>query len=350
MILGGRVGLVQRIIGAASWICAAGVLAYWLALRFVGETWWPTTVALYLPHVVLLVPVAAIALALVLVGPRRMLLLQAVSAWIVIFPIMGLTLSGPNRATPGAPRLRVLSFNTDSGKQSIPTLVAEIRAARPDLVLLQESSPAVNDAVAASLPGFDTRTSTQFFVASRHPIVELFVPPKVNLGGVDRSPRFVRITLDTPLGRLDVFNVHLISPREALDSVHGEGVLVGLRTGAIFDGDRRVIKRNTSLRVAQAGLVASLAAASPNPVIIAGDTNLPHPSRVVAGTLGRWRDGFDASGRGFGYTFPVSRRGPWMRIDRILAGQELRFLEFRVCGGRGSDHHCVWAELEGTSR
>jgi len=35
-----------------------------------------------------------------------------------------------------------------------------------------------------------------------------------------------------------------------------------------------------------------------------------------------------------------------MRIDRILAGPELRFLDFGVGRGRGSDHHCVWADLE----
>ena len=342
--------IARRIIAAASWLCAAVVLFYWLALRFVGESWWLTTVALYLPQVVLLIPVFALAIPLALVGPRRLLLLQAAAAWVVLFPIMGLTLSCPTWATPGAPRLRVLSFNVDSGARSIPGMVAEIQAARPDVVLLQESATAVNDAVAAALPAFETRTSTQFFVASRYPIVDLYEPPKVEASGVNRSPRFVRATLDTSLGRLDVYNVHPISPRDALDSVHGDGLLVGLRTGAVFEGDRRVITRNTVLRRIQVQLIADLAAASPNPVLIAGDTNLPHPSRIFADHLGRWRDGFPTVGRGFGYTFPVSRRGPWMRIDRILAGSELRFLEFGVGRGRGSDHHCVWADIEGPSR
>jgi endonuclease/exonuclease/phosphatase family metal-dependent hydrolase len=35
-----------------------------------------------------------------------------------------------------------------------------------------------------------------------------------------------------------------------------------------------------------------------------------------------------------------------MRIDRIFAGPELRFLQFGVGSSRASDHHCVWAELE----
>ena len=342
--------IVRRLIAAASWLCAAVVLFYWLALRFVGESWWLTTVALYLPQVVLLLPIILLAIALAFVGPRRLLLLQAAAAWVVLFPIMGLTLSGPTRATPGLPRLRVLSFNTDSGARSIPAMVAEIQATRPDVVLLQESATGVNDAVAAALPLYQTLTSTQFFVASRYPIVDVFDPPKVTLGGVARSSRVVRVTLDTSLSRLDVYNVHPISPRDALDSVHGDGLVVGLRTGAIFEGDRRVITSNTALRRAQLELIASLAAASPNPVLIAGDTNLPGPSRILADTLGGWQDGFATVGRGFGYTFPVGRRGAWMRIDRILAGPELRFLEFGVGNGRGSDHHCVWADLERVPR
>ncbi len=338
--------ILRRIVAAAAWLYAAFVLVDWLALRFVGEGWWPTTLDLYLPHVVLLAPIVALMLLLALVGPRRLLLLQAAAAGLVLFPIMGLTLAGPNRATPGAPRLRVLSFNVDSGSRSVPLLVAEIQGARPDLVLLQESAAPVDRAVAAVLPGFSTRTSTQFFIASRHPIVDFYEPPKVKAGGVDRSPRFVRATLDTPLGRLDVYDVHPISPRDPLEDVRGEGFLVGLRTGAVFHGDRRSITKNTHLRRIQAEAIAALAAASPNPVIIAGDTNLPDPSRIYADTLGRWQDGFAAVGRGLGYTFPVGRRFAWMRIDRILAGPELRFLDFVVGDGRGSDHHCVWAELE----
>jgi endonuclease/exonuclease/phosphatase family metal-dependent hydrolase len=50
-------------------------------------------------------------------------------------------------------------------------------------------------------------------------------------------------------------------------------------------------------------------------------------------------------GRGFGYTFPADQWIPWMRIDRILAGPELRFLHFEVGRRRGSDHLAVIADL-----
>jgi endonuclease/exonuclease/phosphatase (EEP) superfamily protein YafD len=329
----------------ATWTCAAGVAAYALALRLVAESWWVTTVALYLPHAAWLVPLGALALGLAAFGPRRLLPVPAAAAAVVLFPVMGLTLSGPERPTPGAPRLRVLSFNADRGR-ALPGLVAEILEARPDVVLLQESVPAASAAVAAALPGFEARASTQFLVASRYPIAEFHEPPKVRLGGLDLAPRFVHAVLETPLGRIAVFDVHPISPRDAIDSVQAGGILVGLRPGALLGSDRRVVTRNAALRQLQARTVAALAAASPDPVIVAGDTNLPGGSRILAEAFGELRDGFAEVGRGFGYTFPEGRGGPWMRIDRILAGPELRFLEFGVGGGRGSDHRCVWADLE----
>lgn len=335
---------------AASWLFALFVVGYVAALRLFGETWWVTTVAMYLPHWVLLAPLAALALAALSFGPRLLLLLHAGAAFTVLFPLMGLVLWGANDPTPGAPRLRVVSYNVGSGARSIGGMVEQIVALQPDLVLLQESAPEVNEAVANALPDFSTWSSTQFFVASRGPILDSYEPPKVQLKVKleqddarvdDRSPRFVRVTAETPLGKLDIYNVHPISPREALTSVHDESFL-----GALRSGDHRVISNNTSLRDIQAETIAELAATSANPVLIAGDTNLPHGSRILEKTLGRWQDGFSEVGFGLGYTFPVTRKGPWMRIDRIFAGPELRFLQVGVGESGASDHHCVWAELE----
>lgn len=330
---------------ATSWLLALFVVGYVAALRWLGEGWWVTTVALYLPHWVLLIPIAALALTSLALGPRALLPLHAGAALTVLFPLMGLVMWGGADATAGAPRLRVVSYNVGNGARSISGIVEEIVALQPDLVLLQESSPEVDEAVANALPSFSTWSSTQFFIASRGPILDSYDPPKVQLSHDnridDRSARFVRATVDTSLGKLDVYDVHPISPREALTSIHDESFLGGLRSG-----DHRVISNNTALRQVQAETIAQLAAASTLPVLIAGDTNLPQNSRILGNTLGRWQDGFAEVGFGLGYTFPVTRRGPWMRIDRIFAGPQLRFLQFGVGESRASDHHCVWAELE----
>ena len=128
--------------------------------------------------------------------------------------------------------------------------------------------------------------------------------------------------------------------------VRGDGLLVGLRNGSVFGADRATVERNTLLRRLQVRTIAVMAMTSTNPVIIAGDTNLPDPSRILAEDLRRWRDGFDAVGLGFGCTYPLGNRRPWMRIDRILAGPGLRFVSFTTGSGHGSDHRCVWAGIE----
>jgi len=312
----------QRLISIATWAYLAGVVLYALGLGLIGERWWLTTAALYLPHVALLAPAVPLVSLLALVGRRQLVWVPMVAAVVVLFPIMGLVVLGGAEEPSGTPRLRVLSYNIDSGRRSQPQLAAEIVGPRPDLVLLQEGDQQVGDAITALLPDHVRRADGQFYIASRWPIVEVFNPPPLVLRGAERTPRFVRYTLDTPLGRLDVFNVHPVSPRDG------------------FERDQ------TDLRRAQATAVAALARTSTNPVIIAGDTNLPSRSGILADTLGQFQDGFDEVGRGFGYTFPAHTRFAWMRIDRIFANRKLRFLSFDVGARHGSDHYAVWADLE----
>jgi endonuclease/exonuclease/phosphatase family metal-dependent hydrolase len=60
--------------------------------------------------------------------------------------------------------------------------------------------------------------------------------------------------------------------------------------------------------------------------------------------LSAFRDGFEEAGHGFGYTFPS--RWPWMRIDRIFATSQFRFISFGVGRSQVSDHRPVYATLE----
>jgi endonuclease/exonuclease/phosphatase family metal-dependent hydrolase len=80
-------------------------------------------------------------------------------------------------------------------------------------------------------------------------------------------------------------------------------------------------------------------------VIIGGDTNLPDLSPALS-YLAKFRDGFREAGAGFGYTFPVGRTA-WMRLDRLFASPELRFVHFEVgTHAWASDHHCVVADVQ----
>jgi endonuclease/exonuclease/phosphatase (EEP) superfamily protein YafD len=338
------VRIIRFLLATSVWIAFAAVLADLALLRWVGESHWLTTVDLYLPHGLLLVPLALLALAVLAFGPRRLLLILAVAVLVVLFPIMGLRLGGPATSF-GAPHLRLLTYNVDNGRHSVGEIVKQVQAAAPDVVLFQESEPALNDAIAAALPGFNTRASTQFFIASRYPIIDLVEPPKIPHLGAQRSPRFVRYTLDTPLGRLAVFSVHPLSPRDGFETIRGAGLKGEIESGRVFNGDHRTLTDNTILRRLQVEAIVEAARGTELPVLIAGDTNLPGGSGILA-DLGGYQDAFAEVGSGFGYTFPAHRLIPWMRIDRIFAGSGLRFTRAEVGTLHGSDHFCLYADVE----
>jgi endonuclease/exonuclease/phosphatase (EEP) superfamily protein YafD len=339
--------------GVAAWAIRIAALGYpiallvvWLALRFIGERWWVTTVGLYMPLELLAAPLPLLAAILAVRGPRRLLLSQA-AALALLVPLLGWTWSFPGPATPGAPRLRVLTFNVDSDHFGFDGILRVIREAQPDLVLLQEAAPDEAEELAPRLPGYDVRGSGQFAIASRWPILEQLEPPRVVYEGVSHSPRFMRYRLNGPAGIVQVYSVHPPSPRAGLEDLRGEGLRHELQSGRLLENAHamNLISRIAGLRMTQMRAVADDAARSPYPVIIAGDTNLPGLSWAFHQTLGGFQDGFRQAGRGLGYTFPATHHA-WMRIDRILSDDHFRFLGCRVVPGRASDHHALVADLE----
>jgi endonuclease/exonuclease/phosphatase family metal-dependent hydrolase len=148
------------------------------------------------------------------------------------------------------------------------------------------------------------------------------------------------------MGRLTLFNVHPVSPREDFSVLRGHGLRREILSGHLFSGDAEpAIQANAGLRALQAQAIADAVASMGGPTIIAGDTNLPGLSGILRHSLSQFQDGFQKAGWGFGYTYPNDRR-PWMRIDRILATRELRFLRFEVGRSAASDHLCVVADLQ----
>jgi endonuclease/exonuclease/phosphatase family metal-dependent hydrolase len=315
-----------------------------LLLRFVGERWWIALVVMYLPRWGFALPLPVVVAALWRWGPRRLVVLQLASVALVLFPLMGLTLNFERAEGKDGP-LRVLSYNVWSGRLDGAAILRQIDALAPNMVVLQEAAGPRAQPLRDHFAGWHTSFIDQFFLASRFPIVDVTPPPKLPPPPVARSARFVRYTLATPLGAIDLINMHPISPREGLDELRGEeGFSNEVASGRIFHTRAAAhIRPNSSLRWQQADAVAAAVRASQRPVIVAGDTNLPTLSRAFVETLGGLQDGFTVIGRGFGYSFPSNH--PWMRIDRIMASAHLRFTRFQTGDGRGSDHLCVFATL-----
>jgi endonuclease/exonuclease/phosphatase family metal-dependent hydrolase len=319
-----------------------------LALRCVGERWWGTTVLMYLPRKVFLVPLPFITLALLWLGPRRWLLTQVAAAGLLVFPLLGLKLSLPSSSSRGATRLRVFSLNIASGKLGLDAIAAQIRAADPDVVLLQEAWAKTGERLRDGLPEYHFELDGQLVIASRYPLVDAFAPPTITVRGIPRAPRWLRCRIALPGGRtVAVYDLHPISPREGFVEMRGEGIRSEVLSGRILSNDkaREDVEANAELRVAQVRSAAEDAGRTKEPAILAGDTNLPGLSWALAHHLGRFHDGFSEAGNGLGYTFPATKE-PWMRIDRILADGSFRFVSFSVVTERVSDHLAVVADLE----
>jgi vancomycin resistance protein VanJ len=323
----------------------ATVLGVILAMRFIGERWWLTGAALYVPRIVFASPLPFLVLALVAQRLWRPLATQAVAALLLLFPLMGLQPPRPSARKAGAPAVRVLSYNVNVGAAGYAGIVGEIEHYAPDVVFLQELGDPREIGERLGARFASVRATGQFMVATRYRIVSEADPEKVLYEGRARSARFTQYVIESPLGLVAFYNVHPISPRSGLLALRGGGVLSKLRIGRLpSEFHAGPLRAETGLREAQVRDFAEAASRESLPVVIAGDTNLPGLSWILNRYLSRYEDAFASAGRGFGYTFPTGQ--PWMRIDRILATSDFRVVGFDVGRSMASDHHCVVADLQ----
>jgi endonuclease/exonuclease/phosphatase (EEP) superfamily protein YafD len=346
-----RTGRLASLARALAWIYLGAVVAFALALFFVGEDSWLLAPLLYAPRYLCAVPLALTLPALLYAGPRWMLLTQAATLAVILFPLMGLEVH-PRRVAvdPAEPTIRLLSFNIFFGHSGCEAILKEVAAHDPDVILVSASIGTCDRAVAARYASLYVQTAGEFVLASKFPIRDVYTPP--DFPGLPIGQGYVRYTLETPLGVIDLYGVHPYSPRHAFEGARRDlktPLRDQLNEPHLPEG-RAAIDANTATRRRQVAAVIEEASRSTNPVIIAGDTNLPALSRIYARSFAHspWKDGFAAVGNGFGYTFPTHWKydqGPWMRLDRIFAGPELRFLRFEVGGREASDHCPVIAEI-----
>ncbi len=328
-----------------AWLYPLSLIGVACALSFIGERHWLTAALLYVPRIAFAAPLP-VFVALSLWSKRhRLLWAQVAAALVIVFPLMGFVLPWSRGGSAG-PTLRVLSFNVDSGHAGETTLIGAITAQQPDIALLVEAPldhTRLRDALETRFPY--VQRNSQFLLGSRFPIASTSELPRVSYLGRKRTSRAMRYQLDTPQGPVVLYAVHPISPRGAFGLYRFRGAIGRLREPAVApsNDEESDMLGNAGLRSAQIEEALSHAHAETLPVIVAGDTNLPGLSAALRRSFSGYQDGFVEVSWGFGYTFPAKE--PFLRLDRIFASPELRFMSFHI-GCRGtSDHLCVWADL-----
>jgi endonuclease/exonuclease/phosphatase (EEP) superfamily protein YafD len=234
----------------------------------------------------------------------------------------------PQRPEPSVePRFRVMTANLLMVNGDTDGIIGEVRAAKPDLLLLQEYTAgwhqAFQSAIAADYPYSSVVMRDDSFgiaVYSRTPFVG-DVDQRFPLGraGVEQ----MRGEIEVGRQRLAFYDVHLLPPRTLL-----------------YTGEHRL-------------QLADLVDALKNeklPYVVCGDFNFPDlsPQQSALKRAGA-REAHQLAGYGRGATWPVN--GPFryivpgVRIDHVYLSPQLTATTCETGEGRGSDHRPVVVDV-----
>lgn len=222
----------------------------------------------------------------------------------------------------GTPRLRLYTANLLFTNTDMSGIAAEIRAARPDVLALQEVSPQNLSRLAAE-------------------------------GVLDEFPHQALAPRPDPFGTAILSRL----PLEGAESWFAAEVPMARATVVV--GDRRVRLYDVHTRTPfgpgaverwknELAALEEVAAEEKEPLVLAGDFNATSGHRSFRRLLGAGlRDAHVERGRWFVTTWPLDLRPlpAFVHIDHVLVSEDVAVLDVREGTGRGSDHRPLVADL-----
>lgn len=309
---------------ALCWLVVAvlGVVALVRIVAWDG-LWWPfvlidalTTIA-YLPAWL----IAVVACALRRVGLALAAVALVVCQVLFLLPEWSAATPLPRWAAR-APALRLLDANVSAFNPATARYAALIRAARPDLVTLEEATPPQVAALEATGAlarlryryQVDWENPFAFLVASRYPL------RAVHTVFGNGEPLAVSATLQLPSGPLHLLVVHTVAP-----------VPVSWRA---WESDLGIVAR----------LVRHLGT---HRLLVVGDFNATWGNRGFAEIIGTGlSDAAAARAHPLAMTWPQGfLLPPFVRIDHVLTGAELAVETLATRPAPGSDHRALVATI-----
>jgi endonuclease/exonuclease/phosphatase (EEP) superfamily protein YafD len=302
-----------------------------------GEALWPITLFLFGPRWLIALPLPILTFFAVLLD-RRTVVLMTAACLAMLLPLLGFNIPWGRLMTRGedvTPTIRALTWNMGGGVEPGPRPVAWVlEEARPDVAVLQEC----NDARLEQPAEWHRHRIRETCLLSRFPIVEVAARDPKDMWKLGGSGEMVRYRLDTPIGLVDLTNVHLETPREGLEAI------LGSRLHGV-----PVLQAKYAQREIEARLARRWVDEGPRRLrLVAGDFNTPIESNLYRTYWSGFRDCYAAAGWGFGDTKHTRRIGT--RIDHILAGDGFECVDARVGPSVGGDHAPVIATLRRSAR
>jgi endonuclease/exonuclease/phosphatase (EEP) superfamily protein YafD len=300
-------------------------------MRSEGDREWLATLLLFGPRWLVGLPLPPLAVAAA-IWHRWLLVPLAITALVLLGPFMGFQAHLPAGESSVA-GLRLMTLNVDQYALDVDGLAQLVLDQQPDIVALQE----VRDAHQYKWPaGWHVVDHHEFLLASRWPVLELGHFRRKSFPFDLAAVCFQVELLDR---RIQVFNIHLQSPRQGLQALLDQGDEAGeLEFGAILKS-RDIESRQVS------DFVESFL----GPKIVVGDFNMPGESTIFRRDwTPRLSDAFAARGFGFGFTKISGELGFdfGARIDHVLYSEPWRCLRAWVGPSVSSDHLPLFAEFE----
>ncbi len=311
------VGYAVSIVGLCAWMYLRGDVGTFATILLFGPRW---LCGIPLP----------LLLAAALVWRRRLLWVLAVAAVVLVFPFMGFEAHWPASADAPA-SFRMLTYNVDRRAVDIPRLAQMIGETKPDLVVLQEGDWSADYQWPKH---WHAIVQDEFIVASPWPIVkQQYLPHPFAL----TTKVVVRFQVQTPHRTVQLFNIHLRTPRRGLEAVLTRQPDGGDKMQSVLE-ERSVESRSTSHWIA--GFKGSK--------LIAGDFNMPVESVIYRRDWSWLNNAFGDTGWGFGFTkiTDVGRFSYRTRIDHVLYDDSWQCVRSWVGEDLGSDHLPLFADFQ----
>jgi vancomycin resistance protein VanJ len=311
------------------------VLVAWFALWRLSDVWWPATALLFGPRWMLLLPLALLVPAALLM--RRVLLAPlAVTALIVLMPVMGLRTGwgGMWVGDRGSTDLRVVTLNAEDNPGAILRLLSHADTWEADIVAIQECGNAI-ETVGVYMVDWHTEGDQWLCLLSRFPIKSVETMMWEDLegvrdAGIGGSSMAKRYVLQTPQRDLHLVNIHLETARKGLERLR-------------YQLERMPVKDNMLMREVESRRAFRWLGHRHAALIVAGDFNMPIESAIYRESWSSFQNAFTQVGRGFGKTKDngIIR----LRIDHVLSGRNWQPVRAWVGPDVGSDHMPVIADL-----
>jgi vancomycin resistance protein VanJ len=320
-----------------AWAYLAGVVAVTVCIRLLADRWWVATALLFAPRWVWAVPLGVLVPAAAVVRDRKLLGALGVSAFLVVFPVMGFQVPSLRAMlTDKSHRdLRVMTYNVGGGEIDPRALAPLLDLLEPDVALFQECGELLDGARSTlEQRGWHVDAAYGSCIASRFPIKTIDRRDPRDIWQMNGSGVIVRYELDAPgIPGLNVQNMHLETVRDGLVSVMR---LAPWRGAWALDA-------NIRQRDLESGLGKAWTERATGPLVITGDFNMPYESRIYQRHWSSFTNAFGESGLGFGDSKETNWHG--IRIDHVLVGPGWECLDAFVGPHLGGDHRPMITDL-----